>query len=140
MVMAETEVKQAEKLNGCPALKLCVHGWSELIKAGLVPSDSVVLNWDDSVLWVEDSGQIVGVMTYKVMEWTKCLWVGLSFVNPEYRRQGLYSQMYARAVEIAKEKAMIRVESGIDPQNVAMIQAAKKTGRHLHYVVYAQNV
>lgn len=134
------ELKQAEKINGCPAVRLAVRGWHEIIEAGHTTSDCVSLAWDDSVLWMEHEGEIVAVLTYKAQEWNKTLWICLSFVLPVHRGNGLYSRLYAKAVEIAKEKGMVRVESGISPRNGAMLAAATKNGRRLEYVVYGQAI
>jgi GNAT superfamily N-acetyltransferase len=135
------QIKQDEKVNGCKALALCVRGWHELIDAGLTTGNLVCISWDDSVLWAEDeASKVVAVMTYKASDWNRTLWISLSFVHPEHRRRGLYSRLYSRALEIAREKLLTKVESGISPQNEAMLAAAKASGRTLSYVVYGRSL
>ncbi|MDQ3705114.1 MAG: GNAT family N-acetyltransferase [Chloroflexota bacterium] len=84
-----------------------------------------------NLCYVADSeGQIVGFAlgadSYEVMENTGHLeWVA---VAPEYRRQGVASQLMQRLVEIYRQLGKAKVVSDISSANVASRGMARKLG------------
>jgi GNAT superfamily N-acetyltransferase len=127
---------QAEQLNGCAALELAVEGWRQLLIKKTASAGLVLLHWDDRVIWFEHKREVIAVMTYRVMDWNKTIWIGLSFVCPQWRKRGLYRRMYRALRVIAAKKGIAAIESGISPTNKVMIAAAQRCGRTLSHLVY----
>ncbi|HEX4278315.1 MAG TPA: GNAT family N-acetyltransferase [Bryobacteraceae bacterium] len=131
--------RETDKLNGCPALPLAVEAWGELLRDGLT-GDAVILQWDQSVVWVEQDGVPVAVILWAYQEYRREIWIGLSYTRPEVRGNGLFRTLYQRIVAIAKEKKAIRIAGGVNVGNAIMREAAERCGRKADYIVYSQAV
>lgn len=59
----------------------------------------------------------------------KTIWIAFSYVLPEYRRQGIYTQLYVELKSHAVGKGFLCIESGVQLTNTAMLAAAQRAGR-----------
>jgi GNAT superfamily N-acetyltransferase len=78
---------------------------------------------DSSVIWVEDrDGSPIGAIVFSYEE--KGIWMEMAFVEPERRRQGVYSLMYKKLLRVAEHKRAKCIAAMVDKQNYVMLQVA----------------
>lgn len=133
------KIFEADKLNGCPALTLAVEGWLNILRSRN-GSDAVALAWDQRVLWIEEDGQPVALITWSIQEWRDEAWINVAYTAPAYRRRGHNAALYQRLRLRARERGLKRIAGGISAGNVAMREAARRGGRMPDYVVYAETL
>lgn len=69
-------------------------------------------------------------------------WINCVHVRSEFRRQGVYEQMYSFVKEqVAKREDVVALRLIVNPANVKAKDAYEKTGmRQLHYLLYQEKV
>jgi len=70
----------------------------------------------------------VGVLTYDFLEHTKTVFLLQAYTIPEFRGRGVYTALFAAAVEKAAEIKAPRIMLGTHPRNAAMREIAAKHG------------
>ena len=121
-------IKHYKNLARTPALPLVVVGWSELIKNNHV-LNAVLVFWDDEALVAFCKNRPVGVLTYIFIEHLKCFDIRIGYVVPEFRRQGIYEQLWQALVKRAQDQNVLAIESSTAMENKVMRDFAKKMGR-----------
>lgn len=137
--MSLNKVLEAKEINGCPALALAVEGWNNLLQEGLADT-AIIFSYSQSVLWVEDGGQPVGVIVWEYYEYRKELWINLSYVKAQFRGKGYFRQLYNRLLEIAIEKKALRIAGATHVDNKVMQDVALRCGRTAQFITYSQLV
>lgn len=67
-------------------------------------------------------------------------WTMLGWVEPHARRQGLYTELWATMVHLAKEAGVRRIQGGTAWHNKAMQATMEKLGRKPHSIIYDYEV
>lgn len=68
-------------------------------------------------------------------------WIQSVYVQPEYRRQGIYRSMYAKVKEMAKEANVSSVRLYVDKTNQRGLSTYQALGmQESHYLLYEENM
>lgn len=79
---------------------------------------------------------IVSMILFCHSKQTRCTWISQSWTNKRYRRIGLHTRLFNKVAQLARGKGILTIGSKIAPNNIAMIEAAKKQGRIVEYLQY----
>ncbi|MEI9917081.1 MAG: GNAT family N-acetyltransferase [Methylovirgula sp.] len=112
-------IETYEGISATPALPLAVEGWHELIKRKLA-DDQMIFNWDSNALVAFVGKKPVGVLLWAKIEWQKRAYVNLGYVQPDYRRRGIYRQLFAGLVEKAREAKLREIQGITYTKNSAL--------------------
>lgn len=68
-------------------------------------------------------------------------WIQSVYVQPEYRRQGIYRSMYAKVKEMAKEANVSSVRLYVDKTNQRGLSTYQALGmQESHYLLYEETI
>ena len=90
-------------------------------------------------------GELVGclMVTREWSDWN-CgwyWWIQSVYVLPAFRLQGIYKEMYKRAVELAKVNGVLQIRLYVDKENSAAQRVYKKLGMdECHYLMYEKEL
>lgn len=126
-------IKHYDGVNNTPAIQLISNGWAEMLDNGVI-GDELICNWDNKAIVAFHQDRAVGVIAYSPIEYRKSIWITLSYVREEYRRQGIYSQLFAALVTKAAELKAVGIEGGISIKNTEMLAASDKMNRKRMYI------
>lgn len=126
-----------ENINRTPAMKLLVEGWFTLLQDGLSEPIVSIFHDDEAVVGYAD-GQPAGVISAFFVAWSKTTYIRIGYVRPVFRRQGVYTCMWKKLVEVAQERKMRALEGNTLVGNAAMLATSDSLGRQrfgtiLHY-------
>lgn len=77
-------------------------------------------------LAVDKNKNVYGFILIEIDFITKTLWTSHVYVNPDFRKQGVYSRMMDRVKKFAKDTEMRRIFSLVYTKNVASMAAHAK--------------
>jgi predicted DNA-binding transcriptional regulator AlpA/GNAT superfamily N-acetyltransferase len=87
---------------------------------------------DDNAVVAFVDGTPVGVITYRRYDWMKSISTSLSYVEPAYRRRGIYTLLRAALYEKAAELKLFRITSSAAANNIPSNRAQQSVGaRHV---------
>ena len=78
---------------------------------------------DQALRALTDSGQLAGYVILRPWVEESCLWIGMAFTFPEYRRQGVYRRLLEAAEERAKDLGLTKIAMGVSSANAESAQA-----------------
>lgn len=136
--------KTYDSLNECSnkVVAFALMGYAETIK-GLPESSSVMPELDTpAIVAYSDTTREtpIGILCYFEMEDKPSYWIALSYVDPKWRKQGIWTTLWERLVSTAAKNKIRYVESGIAYENKAMQAAAKSVGRVPTAITYSYEV
>lgn len=137
--MSAPEILHHKGLNRRGLMAIVAEGWAAILADGN-GEDAVCPAWDQEVIAAIVDGKVVGIVTFTVSEWANYLWVHLSYVRPQYRRQGLFRTMFEKLTEIAQEREIPEICSGVSARNTAMQKVNVRLGRKIESLVYSFKV
>jgi len=123
------------RCNNTPVVDYYFRAMIELTDKGH-NHQSVSFSYDQQAIVAEHKGRIVGVLLYDIQEWGNSLLVVLGYVSKGYRKQGIYSELWKRAVAIAKAAGLGKIQGGTHHTNKAMQKVMAKQGRVKTMVLY----
>ncbi len=90
-------------------------------------------------------GETVGslMLTSEWSDWNAqwYLWIQSVYVIPQHRGQGIYTAMYQKVKDIAKEENISQVRLYVDKTNIAAQKVYNKLGMtQSHYLIYEENI
>jgi len=91
------------------------------------------------------AGTVVGSL-FVTKEWSDwhCewyWWVQSVFISPDFRRKGIYRQMYQKVVDEARKANVHQVRLYVDRDNVRAQKTYQSQGMHeSHYLLYEQDI
>jgi predicted acetyltransferase len=122
-----------KNLNNTPALYLAVQGWLEVWEDNKEEAKMGVF-WDDSAILAYVGKKAVGVITYHFNEFDGSYNVRIGYVDPKYRRLGVYGKMWNTLVDEAQKYSIRTILSNVDMGNKTMLAVATKcAGSVLHH-------
>jgi ribosomal protein S18 acetylase RimI-like enzyme len=124
-------IAYARSLSESRARELCRRGAAELISLGLADAvlEDPVLD-SARVIWVEDGdGSPIGAIAFSYDYEEDEISIELTYVDPQHRRQGVYSMMYRKLLAVAAYKRVKCIVGGVHKRNDAMLRAAASSGR-----------
>lgn len=89
---------------------------------------------DSSVFYIKKKGDIIAFMFFYATT-ENGFYISRSWVDPDYRRKGLYKKLWNAIVNLAAKEKRSYIQSSISTKNKAMRAAAKKRGSHEDMVV-----
>jgi GNAT superfamily N-acetyltransferase len=122
------EFQEFERINNTPAIALIARAWSELLEAGLAAPE-LVGHWQQKAIVGNFDGEAIALITWEPVEYKNCIWLQMGYVDPSYRRRGIYVQMWERLVAKARELKIPQIESGIHVRNEAALALSDSLGR-----------
>lgn len=134
----------SKKATDTPASLLIAHGWRELMLAGFMHhnrGDSPV-DWENQVLYYQedDRKEITGVLCFRHFEFINQYFITLGYVHPEFRRCGIYRELYNAIVKRAQDNGITRIAGAVHANNKAMQNVMSKLGRELIAFMYESRV
>lgn len=124
------EIIYYEQINGTVAVQLALRAEADLHAAGLA-DDVIITHWDQSALVAYEAGRAVGIITFEHSKWQKRINICQGWVDPEYRRRGIYRELWNALVEKAKELKAIKIMGYTRYNNERMLIVAKQLGRKI---------
>ncbi len=107
-------------------MKFIDFALEEGLKEGAFHKNSTEVNGNESAILVKDEKTIIGVAIY--YRWNDdCLWVNDIWVRPEYRSQGIGSQMLRMLMDVAKE-TQTELTLGVLAHNQKALQLYQQLG------------
>lgn len=103
---------------------------------------------DDSkgIYWVAKfEGRNIGslMITREWSDWNNewYWWIQSVYIIPEFRKQGVYKDMYLKVKDAAKENNVSQIRLYVDNTNLSAQKVYKKLGMHeSHYLMYEENL
>lgn len=96
----------------------------------------ISMHWEQSAVFVKVGETIVAAMSYKHEKHMKQTWIFLAYVEPEFRRSGMYHAMFEEVKLRSQKEGMKSIAGGIATNNNAMIAAAESVGRKAEFTCY----
>ncbi|SRR6266404_505712 len=126
--MLTIEIAHYKGLNYTPAVCLATKVQAELIASG--KSEPLLsVGWDDNAIVASINEKEVGLITWRYIEWIRTVNIHLGWVDPEYRRNGIYSQMWRELVQKARDLEAKCITGTTHMDNYAMRKVARSMGR-----------
>jgi GNAT superfamily N-acetyltransferase len=123
-------IRHYKQISNTSALPLALRAQQALRNNGFV-DNLLTLSWDHSAIEaVPDlTGRGIGIMVYQHLEWAKQIYVGIGWVDPNYRRQGVYTHMWRALLAKAKDLKVVEIRGITHVDNGSMRTLAAKLGR-----------
>lgn len=118
-----------ERLSGHPAMGFAILANAELIASRAADEEVCQVAWDDHAVVAYDRDELVGILTYAVLDWRSGVAIKLAYVRPAYRRRGTYRELWNRLVTACRGKGIRRIEGTVGTENAAMRAVAARLGR-----------
>lgn len=132
-------IHHSTKLVMCPSpvVVFCAQANTELLFKGHTDS---LLDPDHEVIWSES--EIMGVEGCMIFYTTEenYFWRFLTYVKPAYRRQGVMQNMWARLLEIAKEREVKKICSVSEMSNPEIFKANEKIGLKPRWTIFEMDL
>jgi GNAT superfamily N-acetyltransferase len=86
-------------------------------------------------------GEVVGclMITREWSDWNCCWywWIQSVYVLPSYRGKGIFSAMYSRVKEMAREEGVSQIRLYVDKENIKARNVYQRLGMNeCHYLMY----
>lgn len=117
-----------DKVVNRDIVKFIVHAWNYLIEHELT-ENGIMIDYDHGAIYATIDDKVVGVISYRHYEWCDMLHIFIGYVLPEYRRSGIYRQLFEKLKEVAKDKKCITIEGGTKPTNDTMLKVMESLDR-----------
>jgi GNAT superfamily N-acetyltransferase len=116
-------------------IAIAVEGWQELLNRGIC-DDNTLVGWNHKALVAEEEGEILGILTYEAVDWTRSWSVVLGYVRPAHRRKGIYTALWEALVAKAREEKRTYIDGTTHRDNAEMQATMERLGRKLRYFGY----
>lgn len=128
-----------DAINATEAIPFYAAGWADLLAQGLA-DNSILVTWDDEVLVAKEVNRVVGVLIFVYDPVRRIIFVKFGYVAPKFRRQRVYSKMFADLIEIAKSRRASEIESATGVLNRPMQETYAALGRKAKAIIYTYPV
>lgn len=121
------------------------NAWAEMVKDGSASKHTILFREEDECIYAVDlntgnseTGSIVGaiVFTSDEVNFTEVL----SYISPEYRRKGVYTQIWQHLMAKARKRQKIRIFTEVRAHNRVMNDLCEAHGRELVTKIYSYDV
>ena len=134
------KILRVPQLGGTPFAGFAVEVNAALLEEGFADFSVSMVGWDTCAV-VALSGREqtpTGIITYADSKWHGCFDIGMGYVLPDWRRRGIYRQMWDELVLTAQEQKVSRIYGAIMVNNAPMLKVAVALGRRIesHNVVF----
>ena len=132
------KIEQIKKLYRTDVMKTAIMIWPELILTGAVDGDDFG-SFDncEAIAGRNDDGRLLGFIVWRIYESTpRDVWIVLSYVLPQHRRQGVYRAMLEALKEEMIKRGVEIIESIISSRNETMKNCKEALGFWPTRIVY----
>lgn len=96
-----------------------------------------IIHWTNGAITARNNGgTIAGLMVFQILEHSKTLWINTGYVSPPFRRQGIYTKMFDRCVEFARERKLTCISGATSYINTDMQEIMMEMGRKPVSITY----
>ncbi len=129
--MKEIEITEPKTISQTLGLSaLYMQALVDMFEHGVGPGDGgVPYYWKDKAICAVLDGEIIGFIAYRLEDGDGALSLMCGYVVPMYRRGGVYTKLWSKLVEIAKESKCARIWGSTHVDNKPMREFYKKLGR-----------
>ena len=122
-------IRHYDCIMNTPALPLAVRAWYELLRDGLTDPGAQVVQYDHKGIVALIDDDPLAVLTWGEQAYANQVFVGVAFVLPAFRRQGIHTRMWKEL--IIKTRALKRpvIVSGAHIKNKGSIAMQRSQGR-----------
>ena len=82
----------------------------------------------------------VGIIVWSTVAWQRDAFILLGYVDPKHRGRGIYTALYRRLVEIARQAGLRTVSGTVAYRNTAMRAVAERQGRTPIAVTFSEEL
>lgn len=132
----DVKIARYEKIGRSPAVPLIPRAWLELLDAGLMERTHIpVFSGSPVVVALAPSGAAVGFLHWYAQDDGQA-WVVLGWIDPTWRRRGIYRRLYADLREQCLAQGIPAISGGTDAGNAGMLATAAALGRKVTGAIY----
>lgn len=114
-----------------------VTAWKYLLDHKLCDASVIILGSDTNAFMAfRSDGTPVGVITWDT-SYNKTFYIGIGYVDPNYRKRGIYNRLVERLKDHAKENGVTKITGWIKASNGPMVTAAARQGRTITSLIKA---
>jgi len=131
------QIRRMDQLGASPAEPLAMALVLDLMERGMIRTQ--IHAWNDRATYaVTPESEVVGVIAWRTMDWTRDAFVCIGGVKAPYRRRGLYRRLFQDlCADIALNHPKVdRITSGHHIDNAASEAMHRALGRTLEGLSY----
>jgi GNAT superfamily N-acetyltransferase len=131
---AEVTVKSVVSIGHNPIVPVLMRNYADLIEQGYSNFHVGFANRSKAI-YLEIDDKIVGHIVYDVLpdDALKTAWIQLSYVDPSFRKRGLYNIMHKYFEQTIKECGSKRIASYVHPNNTARLASCESVGMSVRF-------
>ena len=130
------KIQHIPKLNGSDALVALHLAIPELIQSGAFEGRwGIIGASQEAFIARTDQGEVAGVLTFKEED-GEYAWIGMGWVHPDHRRQGVYRSLYQALCDECRKRKLDHLEGTVLHTNPAMMRCAERLGRVANRTTY----
>ena len=142
------------EIEGTPVVGFLARAWVDLLENNLWDKTLILLtrdlqcvyltesidHTDHPTKWLDTREHIRGAISFYYDEDDKFVSINLAYVDPDFRRLGIMSDMWAEVVKRAKEQGAQYIANVCYPGNTAIQEFCKSAGGYEYSREYRINV
>ena len=132
MNVADLTLEHIDQIGGSEAHFPAIKAWVEIIDSGYGDGTALSISWDDKAAVLKDGPDVVALIAWRELKWTKTAWICVGWTRSDYRRSGLYRRLYGAVREAAKAAGLKYLDGGVSPNNKEILASAAAMGRVTH--------
>ena len=121
-----------------PVMYVMPYAWCELIENGWIDEFCRPFEYDEETFFTtDDNDKVTGFITFKdynTVDFSNVIEVGIGYVIPSHRKQGLYEHLYKRLRYEAVKRKKTFIWSSVWATNKGMLKHAERAGRKIRYI------
>lgn len=124
------EITHADTYMRTPALRVAIKAWLEIEQSGHGDGEQLI-SWNHPafIAWDERDKKVCGILTYRPKSDDHVIHIQIGYIEPSYRRLGIYSLLWHALCEQAKKLEAKQITGIMHSENTAMRTLAAKLGR-----------
>jgi len=137
------EVHHIKMINCSPVVPLLAKCMTEM--SAHYGNNEIVIHWNHEAVYIYTNNPVAptslaAAMSFEHIEHMKHTWIHAVYVEPRYRRQGMYTAMW----DVVEQQAILagsrELSGGINIENMPMREAAEKVGRQAKWTTYVKEL
>lgn len=125
-------IKFYEQINNTPAIPILIDANKFLLDNRLA-EPLTLINWDQSAFVAfanrTEEAETIGVLSFEKSKWQKRIYIAIGYVDPKWRKSGIYNQLWQKLVEYAQKEEFKQIASVTHVNNTLMREVASRQGR-----------
>lgn len=122
-------IEHIERVGNTPVLNFLRRIDYELLTQGFAKAPSaLIVDELEAVYALGPDDEVIGAIAFRYDEEDRSVWITVSGVREDFRRNGIYRQLYERLITHAKNLDALTIHSGVSVKNTVMLEARKSMG------------